>query len=336
MAIPTSRTHEAARLEFLPELCNGCGLCVQVCKDFGIRLVDGKAQRTEHPLFGCIGCGHCMAICPQEAVKVEGRCLSAIDLTELPEQGEAASYRSFGNLLQRRRSIREFKDQAVEPELIEKVLEAVRMAPMGLPPSDVHILVLDSPESVRKFTLDFCTYLQGLKWLVSGWFLALMRPFWGKANNALFRDFVRPLICSYTSAMARGENLVTYDAPVALYFYGSPYCDPADPIVAATYAMLAAESLGLGTCMLGGMHPLIQSGKAARKFRERQGIRYASREGLMVIMGYPRVVYRKGIRRSLAAVDRYGSNGEKGISTSRPDTLAPGDRELAAANEITT
>jgi len=69
---------------------------------------------------------------------------------------------------------------------------------------------------------------------------------------------------------------------------------------------LPAEALGLGTCMLGGMqHPLIQNGRAARRFREQQGIRFASREGLIVIMGYPRVVYRKGIRRSLAAVDRY-------------------------------
>lgn len=306
MSIPTSRTHEAAKLHFSQERCNGCGLCVQVCKDFGIRLVDGKAQQvSDTSIFGCIGCGHCMAICPQEAIIVDGRCLSAEDLTELPTRGEAADYQAFLGLLQRRRSIREFKDKAVEGEVIDQVLEAVRTAPMGLPPSDVHVLVLDTKAKVRKFSQDFCTYLEGLKWLVSGWFLALMRPFWGKANDALFRDFVRPLIYSYTGAMARGEDLVTYDAPVALYFYGSPFSDPADPIVAATYAMLAAESLGLGTCMLGGFHPLIQNGRAARSFRERQGIRYPSREGLIVIMGYPRVVYQRGIRRSLAAIDRY-------------------------------
>ncbi len=305
MAIPTSRTHEAAKLHFSPEHCNGCGLCVQVCKDFSIVIVDGKAQDAATSIFGCIGCGHCMAICPQEAITVTGRCLSADDLTELPGRGNGGDYPSLMKLLQRRRSIREFKDKVVEAELIDKVLEAVRTAPMGLPPSDVHILVFDSREKVRKFSQDFCTYLEGLKWLVSGWFLACMRPFWGKANDALFRDFVRPLVYSYTGAMARGEDLVTYDAPVALYFYGSPLCDPADPIVAATYAMLAAESLGLGTCMLGGMHPLIQNGRAARKFREQQGIRHASREGLMVIMGHPRVVYHKGIRRSLAAVDNY-------------------------------
>ena len=46
----------------------------------------------------------------------------------------------------------------------------------------------------------------------------------------------------FTDGMKSGVNWVTYDAPLAIYFYGSPYCDPADPIVAATYAMLAAEA----------------------------------------------------------------------------------------------
>ncbi len=85
----------------------------------------------------------------------------------------------------------------------------------------------------------------------------------------MFRDFIKPLIDVYTGYMKKGENMVTYDAPLALYFYGSPYTDPADPLIAATYAMTAAESLGLGTCMIGGVHPFIQSGGAAKKFREK-------------------------------------------------------------------
>lgn len=58
-----------------------------------------------------------------------------------------------------------------------------------------------------------------------------------------------------------------------MYFYGSPYTDPADPIVAATYSMIAAETLGLGTCMLGGVHPFIQKGRKAKEFRKKQGIK---------------------------------------------------------------
>ena len=103
--------------------------------------------------------------------------------------------------------------------------------------------------------------------------------------------------------MKKGENIVTYDAPLALYFYGSPYVDPADPLIAATYAMTAAESLGLGTCMIGGVHPFIQSGKAAENFRQKYGIRYKSREGLIVIIGYPRVKYHQGLTRTFANID---------------------------------
>lgn len=107
----------------------------------------------------------------------------------------------------------------------------------------------------------------------------------------------------YTENMRNGVNLVNYDAPLAIYFYGSPYTDPADPIIAATYAMITAETLGLGTCMLGGVHPLIQSGKKAKLFREMQEIKYASREGLFVVFGYPQVKYKKGIRRTFASVE---------------------------------
>lgn len=125
----------------------------------------------------------------------------------------------------------------------------------------------------------------------------------GKENGDLFRDFIKPVMESYTGLMKEGKNVVMYDAPLAFYFYGSPYTDPADPIVACTYAMHAAKALGLGTCMLGAIHPFIQSGGAAKKFRQKHGIRFKSKEGLFLIVGYPKVKYRKGIRRTFANVN---------------------------------
>jgi len=303
MAIPTSRTKTKAEIRIDSERCTGCGLCVSVCKDFGIGVEEGKARVLESSFFGCIGCGHCMAICPTGAVTVHGRTLSPDDLFDLPKKEDAADYDRLHVLMQRRRSIREFKDKPVEQDVVEKILEAASASPMGLPPSDVHVLVLHGKDKVRSFAEDFCTYLESMKWLVSGWFLALIRPFWGKVNDELFRGFIKPLFSIYGDSMKKGENLVNYDAPLAMYFYATPYADPADPIVAATYAMMAGESLGLGTCMLGAVHPFIQSGKKAKKFREKHGIKYTSREGLFVIFGYPDVTYRKGIRRTFASVD---------------------------------
>lgn len=301
MAIPTSRAKVPGNISIDNDKCTGCGNCVSVCKDFSIELYDGKVRKSNNPCFGCIACGHCMAICPTGAITISGREISSDDLFEIPSFAEAAHYESLLRLYQRRRSIREFTDRQVDPVIVEKILAAARTAPMGLPPSDVNVMILNNKEAVRRFATDFCEYLEGMKWFVSNWFLALMRPFWGKSNDEMFKGFVKPLFNVYTGYMEKGVNLVNYDAPLAMYFYGSPYTDPADPIVAATAAMYAAESLGLGTCMLGGVHPLIQYGKKARKLREKYQIRYQSREGLFVIFGYPDVKYRKGIRRTFAS-----------------------------------
>jgi len=303
MAVPTSRTKVKAEIRIDEEKCTGCGLCVSVCKDFGIEIENGKVRVNDHPFFGCIACGHCMAICPSDGIKIYGRTLSPDDLFDLPDKEKAATYEQLQSLLQRRRSIREFEDTAIDDELIKKILDAAKTAPMGLPPSDVNVLVLNTREKVHAFAKDFCSYLEGMKWFVSDWFLSLMRPFWGKSNDEMFKGFVKPLFHIYTENMRNGVNLVNYDAPLSIYFYGSPYTDPADPIIAATYAMIAAETLGLGACMIGGVHPLIQSGKRAKAFRRKQGIKYASREGLFVIFGYPQVKYEKGIRRTFASIE---------------------------------
>ncbi|MCI0472656.1 MAG: nitroreductase family protein [Ignavibacteria bacterium] len=302
MAIPTSRTKEKAEIKILEDKCNGCGLCVDVCKDFSLVLENGKVKVSGTPVFGCIGCGHCMAICPNDAIEIHGRTLSPGDLFDLPSVNEAATYEQMLSLYQRRRSVREFKDKPVEPDFIEKILKAVNTVPMGIPPSDVNILVLDTKEKNRAFVKDFCELLDSMKWLVSGWFLIMMRPFWGKAADEMFRGFIKQLIYKYTDEMKKGGNYVTYDAPLALYFYGSQYSDPADPFIAATAAMYAGESLGLGTCMIGGVHPFILKGKKAKKFREKYGIKFPCKDGLIVIFGYPAVKYRKGISRTFASV----------------------------------
>jgi nitroreductase len=244
-----------------------------------------------------------MAICPENAISITGRTMGPDDLFDLPAEENAAGYDQLLGLLQRRRSVRDFKEKAVEAEVLTKILDAARTAPMGIPPSDVNVLVMENKEKVGRFAEDYCEFLKGMEWMVSDWFLTVMRPFWSKKTNDLFRGFLKPLIEAYTKSMEEGKNYVTYDAPAAFYFYGSPYVDPADPLIPATYAMLAAESLGLATCMIGGVHPFIQKGNAARKFREKHNIRFKSQEGLLLLVGYPKYRYKKGITRSFANVD---------------------------------
>ena len=304
MSIPTSRDNEPANVFIDIDKCTGCGLCVEVCKDFSFKIVDHKVVKSDTPVFGCVACGHCMMICPTGVIAIEGRSLSPVELFNLPDKSNVPSYESLLAILQRRRSIREFKDIPVEQEKINQILEAAQTAPMGIPPSDVHVMILENKTLVHNFAFEFSNYLKGIRWIASGWFLALMRPFWGKANNDMMQNFMKPVFDVYVNSMDKGENWINYDAPLAMYFYGSPYCDPADPIVAATYAMIAGESLGLGTCMLGAIHPFIQNGKKARLFREKYGIKYPSREGQFVIFGYTDVIYKRGVKRTFADIHR--------------------------------
>ena len=304
MAIPTSRSKDFANIFIDINKCTGCGLCLDVCKDFSFKIVNDKVVKSDISPLGCVACGHCMMVCPTGVIAIEGRSLSPVEMFNLPDKSTVPDYESLLAMLQRRRSVREFKDEPVELYKINQILEAAQTAPMGIPPSDVHVLVLENKTQVHNFAVEFSNYLKGIRWIASNWFLTIMRPFWGNANNEMMQGFIKPVFDIYVESMNKGDNWINYDAPVAMYFYGSPYSDPADPIIAATYAMLAGESLGLGTCMLGAIHPFIQNGKKARLFREKYGIKYPSREGLFVIFGYTGIVYKKGVKRTFADINR--------------------------------
>ncbi len=52
-----------------PDLCDGCGECVDVCPENAIMLVDGKPVIND---IMCSGCGACIPACPQNALDQQG------------------------------------------------------------------------------------------------------------------------------------------------------------------------------------------------------------------------------------------------------------------------
>ena len=87
-----------------------------------------------------------------------------------------------------------------------------------------------------------------------------------------------------------------------MYFYTSPYADTADPLIAATYTMLAGEALGLGSCMLGAIAFCF---KYSKSLRAKYDIPPHSQQGIMVIFGYPALRYQRALHRRLARVHRF-------------------------------
>lgn len=304
MAIITSRTSETGKVTFHYEKCNSCGLCVQICKDFSLKMVNNVPVVSNEPLFGCMACGHCMAVCPSGAIEISGREMSPDDLFDFSGMENRAGYEQLKNLMAGRRSVRDFKDREIDDETIQKIIEAAKSAPMGLPPSDVRLIVLKGREEVWSFSFDVIDYFRKIRWLFSTRIIWIWRLF-GKETYQLIKSFVRPMVGFFIGARERGRNYLLYDAPLAIYFLASPYSDPADPHIAATYAMLAAESLGLGSCMIGSVHPMIQNG--ARKLKQKWNIPQKAPSGIIVVFGYPKFKFKSGIRRSFADVTFFGN-----------------------------
>lgn len=55
-------------IEINEDKCNGCGLCINVCAEAALKLVDGKAKLVKD--FYCDGMGACLDVCPLGALKI--------------------------------------------------------------------------------------------------------------------------------------------------------------------------------------------------------------------------------------------------------------------------
>jgi ferredoxin len=290
--------HEHGMPAVNDETCAGCGQCVAVCPDQVLRMEGDRPRPGEGLLLGCIACGHCTAVCPTQSITVTGRGARSDDRMALPPAERRTTAEQFAALAVARRRIRRFAKQEVPRAVLDSILETAATAPMGLPPSEVGAVVFPSAEAVQAFAEESCKSFASAAAFLNPLVLALMRLFVGKIQYEGFRDFIRPLMKFLPRMRRQGQDLFTYDAPAAILFHYGPTSDPFDCAIVATYAALAAESHGLGSCMLGTSVALNQN----RAFKARHGIPPANKISITLVLGYPAVKFRWGIRRRLASV----------------------------------
>jgi electron transport complex protein RnfB len=65
-----------------PELCTGCGTCVERCQLNALEIINDKSSVN---LNKCIGCGNCVQICPSEAIQLIKKEKEIIPPKTLPE-----------------------------------------------------------------------------------------------------------------------------------------------------------------------------------------------------------------------------------------------------------
>lgn len=279
------------------EKCTKCGICIKNCPGYLI-IDNNEIKANEDSLFGCIQCGRCMMTCPNNAISVQGEAISKEDVIDLTQSD--INFLQLQSLLLKRRSIREYKQEDVPKELIEKIIEAASTSAVSIPPTEVKILVINGRDKVQQFADDvvnsFKVFFKKVK------ILKLFKPFMKKEIYKFFNEFVIPLTKETVKQRENGKDILLYNAPCVILFYKRNLADKEDAIIAATTATIAAETLGLGTCIIGSVPPTMNKNK---KLRAKYGIPKDEDVSTALILGFPKEQLKKGITRRFKEVKFY-------------------------------
>jgi nitroreductase/NAD-dependent dihydropyrimidine dehydrogenase PreA subunit len=230
------------------ETCRKDGLCVRICPKVFTEDSKGAVPNVTRPEL-CNECGHCLLICPAQAITHE-----AIhpDRVRDVQKDLLPSYSQVDALIKARRSIRNFSEEPVEKELIEKVIDAARFAPSAKNTQSSHYTVIRDAALLRRVASATAEWLGRSA---------------AKLRNPVIRELY--LLRGITTReeigrwigqfeliarnMKNGIDTILYDAPVLIVFHADRRVRfaEANANLALHNATLAACSLGLGSFYTG-------------------------------------------------------------------------------------
>lgn len=283
--------------------CKSCLLCTEVCpnKILVKNELNEIASRTERVDL-CFKCGQCMAICQSKSIIVDGLSYEK-DFFELPVCEQSNLENSFLDLIYTRRAIRNFKDKPVPKALLEKIVEAISFAPPSFTPLKTKIIVIQNTELIRQ-SLPYMIHfyeklLNNMKNPIARF---LIKKEAGNKTFITMQEHLVPLLTARLQSLKNGtEDTLTRHTPAMILFVADKNGENIshDILIAATYGMLAAHSLGLGGSIMDIISPAINKDKDLRKMF---GIRDEQEVVTSINIGYPRYKYRRGIKRNLKDV----------------------------------
>ncbi len=211
------------------EKCTACERCIDECPRrliaMGEDLIPKPIDEAEQ---WCIDCGHCVAICQTGALThretTPEKCLS-IQKESLLEAEQIE------NLLLARRSIRTYKDTAVERAVLSKLIDIARYAPTGSNRQQIGWQVVYDRASVKRLaeiTIDY--FRQVVKTSPNDRRSSDIVALWDKGIDVITRGAPHLVLTHSETANA----------------FGAGEC-----ALALSYFDLAAQSRGLGTCHIG-------------------------------------------------------------------------------------
>ena len=281
-----------------PESCIGCGLCVEVCPAKTLSMHDGKAVVTG---TYSMGCGHCEAVCPVNAIRVEALehpftlFSSAVDDRWLPH-GEYDTAQLV-RLMRSRRSCRNYTDREVDRKLLDDLVKIGTTAPSGTNSQLWTFTILASRQEV--VILGDCTarFFDRLNRMAEKFWLRLFSKYFsGDALGKYYRRYYETISEGLLLWKQEGKDPLFHGATAVILVGGKKAASlpMEDGLLASQNIMLAAHSLGLGTCMIGFAVEAIKRDKSLVKLLE---IPDDESVFAVIALGYPAEQYEKAALR---------------------------------------
>ena len=213
--------------------CMRCGLCVADCLA-GIITLEGSGFPTiaADRESSCIDCQHCLAICPEGAVAIHGHRPEA----SLPvSRGAMPDLAQMDLLVRARRSVRQYRDRNVDPELIQRLLQTLEHAPTGVNCRQLSFTVIEDKAVLARFrTRVMAGLMQALDGGqlpdATGYLTRMLGQWRDQGRDVIFRG---------------APHLLVVSAPP-----GTPTPRQDVTLTLATFEFLA-QSAGLGTLWVG-------------------------------------------------------------------------------------
>jgi len=277
------------------EICTQCKLCIQVCPCNILGTdEDGKTQFLQDRVQVCFACGQCMAVCKSGAALVEGLEYGK-ELMDLEEN--TVDYSSFMNFLSHRRSYRNFKDKPVPDEILQKIVDAINYAPFGSHPEKMHITVVNSRKVIESSLPHIEKFLKSIPgWVDSRFFSFMIKKKKGKETFNTLKTHLAPIARIGNYNLEYGDR-ISRGAPALMIFHAEQHAEEHtnNSLIYATMAMLAAQSCGMGSSMIGIIPAAINKVKEVREIFK---IPENHDAVMSVIVGYPKIKYRKSVARN--------------------------------------
>lgn len=212
------------------EKCKGDGMCAEACPT-GRLTRDAEGRPRAAPGGTCIECGHCVAVCPHAALS--HALLPREGFEPAPARGTLPGIEAVRGLMVSRRSVREFRDQTVPRQDLERLLDIARHAPTATNSQNIRWIVTLDPARTRR-----------LSGLVADW--------WSREENAPpLPDGGKPWWVALKEREGR-EAFLRRAPHLAVACAPSDYAWANwDGPIAVAYLELAAASMGLGACWAG-------------------------------------------------------------------------------------